>query len=271
MLVSPPPIEYFHSFASEISSKFNRISDLIDHRGSIGNYHEEIIRSVLRNFLPKRYSVKTGFIRNLEGRVSSQMDVIIVDENIPTAYLFQDENFAIVMSNAVVAFIEVKTTLNAKDFDTSVKNIASAKSCFDYPLKIPGIIFGYQGTKPTKKNLDNWFARKSLACLANSPELWPNAIFFFSEGSLLTRINKDGKFEANKYRKIFCDDKYKDKQNDNALQLSIILGMILDGCVHKEQILTRKFSQYSAAYSFVNDEGLMAGNDFWSFAVNTKS
>src|SRR3989338_2723259 len=125
--INAPQIEYFESFANEITSKFRRLQNLVDHPTASGDYHEEILRTVLRNFLSKRFSVKKGFIYAGPEKVSKQIDLLVVDENSPAAYIFQEGDFAIVMPEAVVAVMEIKTTLNAPDFDFSIQNIASAK------------------------------------------------------------------------------------------------------------------------------------------------
>jgi len=56
------PHLYYSSFSSELLAKFRRVGHLVAHNSTTGTYHEEILRSVLRNFLPKRFSVKTGLV-----------------------------------------------------------------------------------------------------------------------------------------------------------------------------------------------------------------
>src|SRR5260221_13435972 len=159
--INAPDIEYFKSYADEIAGKFQRIKSLVKHREASGNYHEEILRTVLRNFLTKRFSVKQGFIYKDKEQVSNQIDIMIIDENSPAAYLFQEGDFAIVIPEAVIAVIEVKTTLDATSFDAGVDNIASAKKLAEFPVRLTGILFGYQGTEPSNSNLNAWFKRES--------------------------------------------------------------------------------------------------------------
>src|SRR2546430_11387371 len=141
--INAPDIEYFDSFRKELEGKFQRVKRLVDDRSASGNYHEEILKTVLRNFLSKRLSVKSGFIYAGPGKVSNQIDIMIIDENVPAAYIFQDGDFAIVLPESVVAIIEVKTTLDATQFDEAVNNIASAKKLIQYPTALPGMVFGY--------------------------------------------------------------------------------------------------------------------------------
>jgi hypothetical protein len=55
---------------------------LIDHPGELGTAREEIIRRFLCDYLPKRFSVATGFVFDSAGQVSNQMDVIIADSSV---------------------------------------------------------------------------------------------------------------------------------------------------------------------------------------------
>ena len=55
--------KYFESFANELAGKFRRINHLTTNaRVAIGNYHEEILKVAIKNFLSDRYTVKTGYI-----------------------------------------------------------------------------------------------------------------------------------------------------------------------------------------------------------------
>ncbi|EJL6271778.1 TPA: DUF6602 domain-containing protein [Vibrio cholerae] len=112
----------YQNYAKEIMSKLGRLNELVKHAPSVGTYHENLITSYLSNFLSKRFSVKTGFVYNPKTQaVSPQIDILIIDENVPSAYLFQDGNFAVVVPNAVVSAIEVKTVLNKSSFNDIVK------------------------------------------------------------------------------------------------------------------------------------------------------
>ena len=116
MTRSPINFKYLDSFAKELSSKFRRINHLTTSgRTAIGNYHEEILKVALQNFLSKRYSIKTGYIYYDDQNVSNQIDLMIIDENNSFSYLFQEGDFAIVKPDAVVCAIEVKSRLDSID------------------------------------------------------------------------------------------------------------------------------------------------------------
>lgn len=266
--INPLNINYFESFASEIEGKFNRLKLLISDRTASGNYHEEVMRTVLRNFLSKRYSVKTGFVFKDKDNVSNQIDILIIDENEPAAYIFQEGNFAVVIPEAVVATIEVKTTCNAGDFDKSVENIGSVKRLFEFPTNINSIIFGYQGTTPSDKNLNNWFKRPILTEVSTDKPLGADAIMFFASGCLLVTHNKDGKWEkgGKYYHKLFRSDEVKDKTiSDKGWQISIILALIIGACEHKDFQISRRFKNGSVASRLIQMEGAMTSHSRFSF------
>lgn len=264
--INAPKIEYFESFAAEIIGKFQRIKSLVPNRVASGDYHEEVIKSVLRNFLSKRYSVKKGFIYAGEGKVSKQIDIMIVDENAPTAYIFQEGDFAIVLPQAVVAVMEVKTTLKAEAFDDAIDNIASAKILEEFPTTLMGIIFAYDGTTPTDQRMDNWFKRPKPSKYKENNSLTPNAIFSLTHGYLLSTFSAEGKMErgGKYYHKLFRDDSVKKSASDTAWQLSLVLAFILGACEQSEFRATRMMKQSSAS-GLVQYEGGMRSNKRFSF------
>jgi hypothetical protein len=253
--INAPQIEYFESFAKELIGKFRRLQNLVDHPTTSGDYHEEILRVVLRNFLSKRFSVKSGFVYAGPQSVSKQVDLLIVDENSPAAYIFQEGDFAIVMPKAVVAAVEVKTSLKAGDFDQSIDNIASVKRLMEFPADLAGIVFGFDGTNPTDHNLDKWFKRPVPSQYADNEVVVPDAIMFFNSNSLLLRCNEnqrigpDGKY----YHRLIAAS--EDHGETSALQLSIVLAMIINACEHKQFRDTHQFVDRNGFNLFQAEKG----------------
>lgn len=240
--INAPHIEYFESFAKELIGKFRRLQNLIDHPTASGDYHEEILRVVLRNFLSKRFSVKNGFVYAGPQSVSKQVDLLIVDENSPAAYVFQEGDFAIVMPKAVVAAIEVKTSLKVNDFEQAINNIASVKKLMEFPANLTGVVFGFDGTNPTDKVLHKWFRRPQPSQYAGEKSVvTPDAIMFFNSSTLLVRcdenqrIGPDGRY----YHRLIAAS--ENVGETSALQLSIVLAMIINACEHKQSRDTHRF------------------------------
>lgn len=221
---------------SRPASKFERIKHLVPHRVSSGDYHEEIIRVTLRNFLPKRFSVKRGFIYSDDDRYSKQLDILIVDENKPSAYIFQEGDFAIVRPASVVAVIEVKSSLDAPRFSQAVRNIKSAKELYDAHegSKIMTAIFGYQGTQPQQINLHKWFTSAAAKEIESSQHLAPDLIFFFAYETVLVHYNPETKFIGDgDYYHAFVTSKEVGKGGDNqgsGWQLKVLLAHLIDRC-----------------------------------------
>lgn len=109
--------DYFLSLANELISRYQRIKNFTPHALSTGKYHEEALKSVLKLFLPDRFSIKTGFVFiPKEKAVSRESDLIIIDENEPNSYFFKDGDFVVVHPEAVVCVIEVKTKIDKHEF-----------------------------------------------------------------------------------------------------------------------------------------------------------
>jgi len=120
---------YAGMIGDEFSSKVNRLAQIIGttHELSVGQYKESLLRSCIESFIPRRYSVGTGFIvftgkgrrqdisidmnvdlMNLKDHtVSHQLDVVVFDDsNYPP--LFRDKEFVILRPESVRTIIEVK-------------------------------------------------------------------------------------------------------------------------------------------------------------------
>jgi hypothetical protein len=130
---------YAGMIGEEFSTKLNRLAQIIgtSHEPSIGRYKESVLRNCIEQFIPKRYSVGTGFIaftresplykqpdNELKQRddyidllnrkelyISSQLDIIIFDDY-NFSPIFRDAEFVVVRPESVRAVVEVKGYLN---------------------------------------------------------------------------------------------------------------------------------------------------------------
>ena len=255
--INAPQIEYFESFANEITSKFRRLQSIVGHPTASGDYHEEILRTVLRNFLSKRFSVKRGFIYAGPNQLSRQMDIMIVDENSPAAYIFQEGDFAVVIPEAVVAVMEVKTAFNASEFDQSLENIASAKRLMGFPANLTGIVFGFDGTEPTNDILDGWFKREVPTGLRGQEVMMPDAILFFKENTLLVRCNEQARIgpDGNYYHKMMGTDDQQAELQGFAFQVSVTLALIINACERKQFTITHHLPEGQGMHLFQAERG----------------
>lgn len=104
------------------------------HFPSIGVYKERLLRSVINDFIPKRYEVGTGFVlfpnkqlykvgdSERDGNnheVSSQLDLIVYNST-DFPIVFRDQDFVVVRPESVRSIIEVKGSLTSKDVDETI-------------------------------------------------------------------------------------------------------------------------------------------------------
>lgn len=220
--------EFVESFAIEMLGKFARLNKLIKHSPSIGSYHEDVVKTVIKNFLSDRWSVRTGFVYKSDSEVSAQLDLMIIDESSPAAYIFKSGDFAVVTPECVVAVIEIKTKFNAENFAGSIKNIESVKKLAEYPSQIRGLVFSYDSPIPSPERLGSWFQEDSLKDVASihSPD-----VIYISKRNVLLHQSTDEKFErgGRYYRSLGMPEKTA-RSKKGANLLKIFLAMLVSAC-----------------------------------------
>lgn len=122
--IQPP--SYIESIANEVLSKYRRLDSILSHAPSKGNYHEKILRDLIRRYLPSSFSVGEGFIINKDSVTSSQMDILIVDNLDPRSFGYKDNDFYIATNIAVTCFGEVKTYCKRNEFIKSFHNLINS-------------------------------------------------------------------------------------------------------------------------------------------------
>lgn len=105
----PDFLKYQKSVSEELLSIKDRVRNFIDdkHWGEDGRYKEEILKEVISSKLPGYAKVGTGFVMCGEDKITSQIDIIVYDGNLPV--LFKKGDFVIVPKESVFGIIEVKT------------------------------------------------------------------------------------------------------------------------------------------------------------------
>jgi hypothetical protein len=152
----------YQDYAKELLTKTDRLSELIKHSSSIGVYLEHLISNFLKGFLGNRFSVKTGFIRDsMSGKISKQIDIMIIDENIPSPYLFKDDNFVIAFPDSVACTIEIKQKFNKKSFDDIIKQTSQLHEvCSD---RVRSLAFCYENTLKNDTPIYQWYKEAPLS------------------------------------------------------------------------------------------------------------
>jgi len=117
--MNPDSLAYQKSIAREFEAYKDRVRNLIgsNHWGEEGRYKEIILINFLKRFLPSTVSVGTGFVKT-EELVSTQLDIIIYNHNIPL--YFKEKDFVIIQPEALKGIIEVKSSPNMSDVGDAI-------------------------------------------------------------------------------------------------------------------------------------------------------
>ena len=135
--------EHYGKFADLMGSRLAMMS-LLQHNLARGMQNEEILRSFLSAYLPRMFTVSTGFVLPRVGfedliDLSRQTDVLIYDSSrfVPA---FAVGDLVVARAESVAAVIEVKTTLSSGALDEALVNVATAKVI---DSRIYGYIFAF--------------------------------------------------------------------------------------------------------------------------------
>lgn len=98
----------------------------IDQSGEKGRVGEAVVAAALREFLPRRFSLGSGFIINNRGCKSTQQDIVIYDETLNTPILFEG-GAGLFPIECVYATIEVKLSINRRGLQKTLESIAEIR------------------------------------------------------------------------------------------------------------------------------------------------
>ena len=146
-------VRYFRLVSEELLIKLNQVKEFIKkHNPTIGVLTEEILRTFLKDYLPKGISVEQGFILSEKGELSKQCDIIIYDSS-NYAPFYRVNEIVIVPNQSVISIIEIKTTLTKQIFHKVIDYFGSFNDIvgdnninthlFIYNSKGIGAIAGY--------------------------------------------------------------------------------------------------------------------------------
>ena len=111
---------YFLVAADEFSGRLAQVRSFIKrHNPTIGALTEEVVRDFLRRHLPGGVEVQQGFILSEKGEISPQCDVIIYDRD-AYAPVYSINDIVVIPARAVLAVVEVKTTINKSIFHKTI-------------------------------------------------------------------------------------------------------------------------------------------------------
>jgi len=178
---------FYFGLATEITGKVRRLASFTGHAPSIGLHHEEIVREAVRPLLSRRFSPRTGFAYLNSDTVSSQGDILVVDESDPAPYLFQMGDLVVVHPRALACMIEVKTTLSKQTFLQAMCNQYSFKRVVDVASPgrvLPTLVFAFDSVALTPDTLGKWYTPIEVP---NEVSSYPQLVYSLYRGTLLLR------------------------------------------------------------------------------------
>ena len=100
---------------------------IMPHEGEKGAAAELRWREMLSSYLPRRYSVQTGFVVDHEDGISEQIDVIIHDAQY-SPFLFQAGTSCFVPAESVYAIFDAKQKISATTLKETGRKVASVRN-----------------------------------------------------------------------------------------------------------------------------------------------
>lgn len=152
---SPPDFrEYWHLRMSGATARLRAAQAIVSHTGTRGALAENLLRELIREFLPQRWAVGTGFIMAADGGRTNQVDVLVYDQ-LANSPVYRDGDLVILSPNTVAVAIEVKSNLDAEQVPLAYSNLASVKRVDPAVL---GLVFGYDGVSAATfcKHVKTW-------------------------------------------------------------------------------------------------------------------
>jgi hypothetical protein len=115
-------------------------STIFDHQGTKGTVRENAVADALRPHLPTRFGLDSGTVVNASGEQSEQQDVLVVAPGLGSPFI-AGGGIGLHPIETVMATLQVKSTLEARDIESAVENVASVKRLLEPqapPLRIVG-------------------------------------------------------------------------------------------------------------------------------------
>jgi hypothetical protein len=119
--------ELFDNVAKLMKIEFENQAKLLGHPGEVGTGRENVLKTILTKYLPKRYAVDSGFVIDALGNQSKQIDIIIFEANYtPIFEVVEGKRFF--PCETVVAVGQVRTSVGSTgQMQECLENIKSVK------------------------------------------------------------------------------------------------------------------------------------------------
>lgn len=120
------------------------------HPSEFGINREEIVKNYLKNILPDRMEIGSGFVVTANGKVSTQCDIIIYDKTV-TPLIRDEKNHRFFPIESVIAVGEIKSKLSLTELKEALLKLAKIKSLRDV-LFSPAYVYSLRN----KESIDDY-------------------------------------------------------------------------------------------------------------------
>jgi len=120
---------YYSSYRDELLARRERIRSLTKQSKVQGDYHEALIRELVRQQIPEKYKVGHGLVYDEKSeKKSHECDVIVYGTETKALFEFESQDLVIAQPDAVKFVIQVKGKLTSKTLKDAVHNLKSIKA-----------------------------------------------------------------------------------------------------------------------------------------------
>lgn len=169
--MAKPHVTYSALLKQRLATHEQSARDIIvAHQGEKGRTVEAAIRGVLREILPGRYEIGTGFIINCKREISSQLDIVIYDR-INNAPIELAGSLGVYPIECVFGFIEVKSRLASRDIEKYARDVSQIRRMALHKVYRDFEQIKFEETEET-------IAGTALESIARSQTLPPRAFLF---------------------------------------------------------------------------------------------
>src|SRR5437868_6516479 len=114
--------ENYWQFRMEgVTARLRAAQQIVSHPGTRGTLAENLLREAIREFLPQRWAVGTGFVMDEDGSRSNQVDLLIYDQ-LTMSPIYRDGDLVILSSGTAHVAVEVKSSLDKKEIPVAFNN-----------------------------------------------------------------------------------------------------------------------------------------------------
>ena len=118
--------QLFEVKQQEMLGRLLGVRSVVTHPGEKGVATEENWRGLLAGYLPNRYQVDRGFVVDVDGLRSDQIDAVVFDGQY-SPMLFNDGGVRFIPAESVYAVLEVKQELNRGNLEYAANKVASVR------------------------------------------------------------------------------------------------------------------------------------------------